>query len=154
VAVIVRVWIPRRSAGSGTSTVANAVVTSGPLSNARPADRTRIVTADAGVTALPYVRTAIVGRSDARYSGAIEASTKNGRPTGTATEPTPAWSRRVTAEAVTRHEVRSSERRKEVLPRPSAPVVIVSNRSASLKSSRSPPPPPVSPPSPWARGLR
>src|SRR5204862_372439 len=82
--------------------------------------------------------------------GAIDATMKNGSPTGTRTELDPTWSRLVMADALTRQDVRSSDRRNDTEPRPVTSVVTVSNRSESRKSVRSssPPPPVVSPPSP------
>ena len=79
------------------------------------------------------------GRSRAgpttRYSGAIVASTKNGSPTGIPIDPSPAMRPAPNAEALTCHDVRSSDRCIVTLARPSEPVSTLLNRIQSRKSS-------------------
>ena len=81
-----------------------------------------IVTRAPDGRAVPNARATIVGRSVRRYSGASEASTKNGSPTATTVDPVPASILLVNAVPRMRHEVRSSERRNDAEARPSAPV--------------------------------
>ena len=87
VAVNVMLCVPVVKSGSGTSVVSKASASRGPLSKPRVFEVTRTWTGSPGAIAEPKTRTGIEGRSATRYSLASEASTKNGNPTGTSTDP-------------------------------------------------------------------
>ena len=143
-AVMVTLWVPRLSFGRGTRMVSYASARRPSTWRPRLSESTEKVTRASAGSAVPNARSPISGRSETRYSGAIVASAKNGRPTGIRTDPSPAVRPAPIAEALTCHEVRSSERGKVTVARPSRPVSMLLKRTVSRKSSR--PPPVVSPP--------
>ena len=75
-------WRPRDSFGSATVTVSNASASSPSTWSPRLSESTANVTVEVAVSAVPKARRPISGRSETRYSGAIVASAKKGRPTG------------------------------------------------------------------------
>ncbi len=143
--MIVSTCVPAESFGSGTLIARNARLVSPRSWRSRVSESTENVTWLSGPSADPNPRTWIVGRSDARYSGAIEASTKNGSPTGIMIVAPPACRSPPTADALTCQDVRSAGSGMATDARPSASVSMAWKRIWSLTGAS--PPPPVSPPS-------
>ncbi len=144
-AAIVMAWSPGVRFWSGTATSSNAVPRRVVAVSPSDAEVTVNVTGSPSRSPDPYARRRMIGRSLARYSGAIVASTKNGSPTGTRMNADPASGTEVIASALTCQDVRSSDSLNATWARPCASVTTCRNRTESTNWERPSPPPVVSP---------